>query len=266
MSLTQTTKTVLDGASGNVTTRLYSDGTALGPISAIILADGTLLTPGQALAAASLPVVLPAAQITSLIAPVLAAGTAIVGKVGVDQTTPGTTNAVAPTARYNATPPTFTDGQRGELQFDAAGNLFVNPCQLAVTKDAVLAGQVVGVVYSAAGVAYTVKRKRVTISNTTATSVVPAVTSKQIFPLAYTVQNQNGTPCSFNFQDDAGTPIILSRTWVLDQSGAAGTNGFSSGPPSPWGCGVDPTTAGQALMGKLSAAGSVVVEVTYIEI
>jgi hypothetical protein len=55
---------------------------------------------GQALAAASVPVVLTAAQLTTLtpvssVTATLAAGSAIVGKVGIDQTTPGTTNAMS---------------------------------------------------------------------------------------------------------------------------------------------------------------------------
>jgi hypothetical protein len=78
---------------------------------------------GQALSAASRPVVLPATQITSLTPPsntgyaldsslttidtdiksniTLHAGTNLIGKVGIDQTTPGTTNAVQANAGTN---------------------------------------------------------------------------------------------------------------------------------------------------------------------
>jgi hypothetical protein len=84
----------------------------------------------------------------------LPAGTAILGKVGIDQTTPGTTNLVALTAettkiigvvqgavasaaadsgnplkvggKYNASPITLTDGNRGDAQLDVNGYLKVN--------------------------------------------------------------------------------------------------------------------------------------------
>jgi hypothetical protein len=77
-------------------------------------------------------------------APVLVAGAAIIGKVGIDQTTPGTTNLVATNADaaigagtapakahiaggvYNSTPPTLTTGQTAALQLDADGSLFAN--------------------------------------------------------------------------------------------------------------------------------------------
>lgn len=92
----------------------------------VSLASVDLKTPslGQALAAASVPIVLTAAQITTLTPPsaitgfstettlasikdtsgikkitdALPAGTNLMGKVGIDQTTPGTTNLVALTA------------------------------------------------------------------------------------------------------------------------------------------------------------------------
>lgn len=69
----------------------------------------------------------------------LPAGSAIIGKVGIDQTTPGTTNAVVATGNvvsgatdsgnplkvggvYNSAIPTFTTGQRGDLQFNINGH------------------------------------------------------------------------------------------------------------------------------------------------
>lgn len=86
---------------------------------------GAAIALGQALAAASLPVVLTAAQITTLTPPTntgyaldaslttidtdlkanitLHAGTNLIGKVGIDQTTPGTTNAIALTSINAAT-------------------------------------------------------------------------------------------------------------------------------------------------------------------
>jgi hypothetical protein len=76
----------------------------------------------------------------------------VIGKVGIDQTTPGTTNLVATNADssvapgtapakslvtggvYNATPPTLTNGQTAAHQLDVDGSLYVN------TRDWTVAG------------------------------------------------------------------------------------------------------------------------------
>jgi hypothetical protein len=100
-------------------------------------------------------------------APVLVAGSAIVGKVGIDQTTPGTTNLVSigtngtvnpqtpanwaigtstqnsasvangnlALAQFNTTPTTITSGNMSPVQMDNAGNLLVNvKAQTALTS------------------------------------------------------------------------------------------------------------------------------------
>lgn len=188
---------------------------------------------GQAVAASSLPVVLPAAQLTSLTAP------AVTGNVADAAADSG--NPVLVGAVFKDDLPTYTDGQRGRLHIDVNGALLVNPGLLDV------------------------QTARATITGTTATQIVAAVTGKRIRVLGYSLQvRAAGTPV-FNFQDDAGTPVVLSREWQLDQSGTVGPNGIIRG-ESLAGCGVDSTTSGQALMGKLSAAVSTVVEVTYIEV
>jgi hypothetical protein len=96
-SLTPPTAVGLN-AGTNVVGKFTTDQTTHGTTD-LVAADitkvgGSALAIGQQLSTASLPVVLPAAQITSLTAPVLGAGSAIVGKVGIDQTTPGTSNGV----------------------------------------------------------------------------------------------------------------------------------------------------------------------------
>lgn len=80
----------------------------------------------------------------------LHAGTNIVGKVGIDQTTSGTTNFVIPGAliasgaadlgnpikvggKYNASKPTLADGQRGDLQLMSDGALYVYPRAMTLT-------------------------------------------------------------------------------------------------------------------------------------
>ena len=54
---------------------------------------------------------------------VLGAGSAVAGKFGIDQTTPGTTNLVAPTCIYNTSFPTLTTGTRGEVQCTSKNTL-----------------------------------------------------------------------------------------------------------------------------------------------
>jgi hypothetical protein len=60
--------------------------------------NGTAFTLGQAAMATSLPVVLASNQASIPVAATLQAGSAVAGKFGIDQTTPGTTNLVALTA------------------------------------------------------------------------------------------------------------------------------------------------------------------------
>lgn len=76
--------------------------------------------------------------------PALVAGTAVIGKTGIDQTTPGTTNLVATSSDaaiapgtapakagvtagvYNSTPPTLTNGQTAATQIDSDGSAYNN--------------------------------------------------------------------------------------------------------------------------------------------
>lgn len=107
--------------SSSVTANQGTPNTAANGWPVYLEFGGVALPLGQALSAASVPVVLPAAQITTLTPPTsvsvtqataaslnatvvgtgtfpvqstLQAGSALVGKVGIDQTTPGTTNGV----------------------------------------------------------------------------------------------------------------------------------------------------------------------------
>ena len=118
-----------------------------------------LITAGQQLMAASVPVVFASNQsalpvtgtfwqttqpVSMATMPALVAGSAVVGKFGIDQTTPGTTNLVATNADiavgagtasakailgggvYNAVRLTLTTGQSAALQLDADGSQYVN--------------------------------------------------------------------------------------------------------------------------------------------
>ena len=102
---------------GKFTTDQTTHGTTDLVAADITKVGGAALSLGQQLAAASVPVILPAATVTTLTPPTTVtvtqgtgtnlhvvndAGTAIMGKVGIDQTTPGTTNGV----QVNAALPT----------------------------------------------------------------------------------------------------------------------------------------------------------------
>jgi hypothetical protein len=159
-SLTVGTEVVKDGNGTAVTggVQVYTDpnrSNAKGAVVALVLGDGTVLTPGQALAAASLPVVLTAAQLTSLTAPVLAAGTAVVGKVGIDQTTVGTTDSVTvktngyssqPTVTRPANTTAYTAGDvvGGAITFTSAGPsggyVYVTTADLRINVTAIPSG------------------------------------------------------------------------------------------------------------------------------
>ena len=91
---------------------------------------------GQTLAAGSVPVVLTAAQVTALSAPVLAAGTAVVGKLGIDQTTPGTSNGV----QVNAALPTGAN-VIGAVTANAGTNLNTSALALDASVNGIIVAQ-----------------------------------------------------------------------------------------------------------------------------
>lgn len=86
---------------------------------------GSAIALGQATASASLPVVISSDQNT----------VTAVGNVASGSSDSG--NPVKVGGRYNSTPPTLTNGQRGDLQLDASGNLKVNAAAMSGTTDSV---------------------------------------------------------------------------------------------------------------------------------
>jgi hypothetical protein len=117
-------------------------------IGGVTVADGSDVTTGAKAdaayagsGAASLVAILKG--IYAGIVAAIPAGTNLIGKVGIDQTTPGTTNAVVATGNvasgatdsgnpvkaggiYNSTAPTLTTGQRGDIQLSSRGVLLAN--------------------------------------------------------------------------------------------------------------------------------------------
>lgn len=104
---------------------------------------------------------------------------------------------------------------------------------------------------------------RATVTTSTATEIVAAVAGQRIHVLGYSIQSQGVNTPTFYFADSSGSPVTLSRTWLLDATGAAGPAGVVQA-PNELGCGVNPTTTGKALNGKMDTTGTVVVEVSYV--
>jgi hypothetical protein len=133
--------------------------------------------------------------------------------------------------------------------------------QLDAVNDAVRARIISGVLDDGAGVSLTIKSAAGTASSSGVNAAVAAVTSKKIRVLSYSLQaaNANGSSVAANWQDDAGTPVVLSQTWDLAAREGV-SKPLSNGPGFYF-----QTTAGQALKLNLGSALSVRWEVVYVE-
>lgn len=95
LSSIDTKSTTIATNTGNTATSTATTATNTGNTSTSVASiDGKTPTVGQKLMAASSPVVLASDQSSIPVAATIQAGTAIIGKVSIDQTTPGTTNGV----------------------------------------------------------------------------------------------------------------------------------------------------------------------------
>lgn len=176
------------------------------------------------------------------------------------------------TGVYLAADPTLTNAQTAAPRLDVNQVMLVHQGDLSELKDAAQSGLVWGKLYlppagGNPGVAYTVKQSLV-FSNSTANtpfSIVPLVSGKQIQAVGFQLQVKGSGVVSFNFQDDAGTPVVLSMAYLLDKSGQAGFGGVQVS-PNPSGCFVKPTTVSRALFGNLNAPVQVDGVVLYIEV
>jgi hypothetical protein len=153
---TTTTQCWVVDSSGRLTVSVTSGSIAAGALASGAGVDGWDLTQGAKADAAwttgSGSVISILKNIAGGSAGAVPAGTNLIGKVGIDQTTPGTTNAVqipignvavplwghgpvtpgtAATgtvlagATYNSTAPTFTTGQQGPVQVSSRGGLLL---------------------------------------------------------------------------------------------------------------------------------------------
>lgn len=130
-------------------------------------------------------------------------------------------------------------------------------------SNVVLPSRVVsGVVDDGSGNALTVKTAAGSASSSGVNNAITAVPTKRIRVIGYSLQaaNANGTSIvAANWQDDAGTPVVLSQTW--DLAAREGVSKPLSGGPGFY----FQTTAGQALKLNLGSALAVRWEIAYVE-
>lgn len=173
---------------------------------------------GQALAAASVPVVLTAAQVVTLTPPTtvavtqatgtnlhtvvdtlpaLVAGTAVIGKVSIDQTTPGTTNLVALAANQSvnlaqvagATTQTGNGTGAGSQRVTIASDntaFSVNNAPIKATIGTITS--VISSITSVTILASNASRKGMTVYNDSTAILYLALTSGAASTTAYTIQ------------------------------------------------------------------------------
>lgn len=212
--------------------------------------------------------------------PALVAGTAVVGKVGIDQTTPGTTNGVQIVAALPAGDNVIgavlqsgpwavsltMDGEvvtgTNPLAVTLATYLSADSLALGEPGDSVQVGQITGKFYDGEGTSLTVKSAHGAASSSGVNDVVAAVTSKKIRVLSYSLQaaDGNASVITANWQDDSGSPVVLSQTWDFEKREGV-SKSLGGGPGFYF-----ETTSGQALKLNLSA-GSLPVrwELVYVE-
>lgn len=149
----------------------------------------------------------------------LPAGTALLGKVGIDQTTPGTTNGVQVTAALPAG--TALLGKTGIDQTTPGTTNAVAP-------------DVSGFVSGAANT-----------TGATSVSLITAVAAKRIYLANYLFSNTSATPITVNLQDGSGGATLL--TMIVP---AGGGNNLGGNAP------IVRTTAGNGLFFQASSGVS----------
>ena len=278
--------TVKDGSGTLLTPLVDSDGHT--QIDVLALPAGNL---GMRAMAASLSVV-PANDITDgtyigdiKFGEAMPAGTALIGKVGIDQTTPGTTNAVVVTSIVPGIAATnlgkaedaqhtsgdvgvqvlavrndtlaalaTTDGDYAPLQVDAAGAVFANA----------LAAQQFSYGYDGATQA-TLKRANIIASSSGTNELVAAVEGKKIRVVSIAVIATSATAVNLYFND--GTASLFggaSNKVTIQSTGVDGPAGFVL-PYNPAGW-METAAVNRAINLNLSGAVAVAGSVQYVEV
>lgn len=247
---------------------------------------------GQALAAASTPVVLTAIQQAALTPPAAITGFAteagnlatIAGKDFATQTTLAALNAKVTACNTGAVvvsssalpsgastaakqPALGTAGTASADVISVQGIASMTPLAtnwsqvLDPANDGIRTRIISGVLDDGTGVALTIKTAKGQATASGVNAAITAVASKKIRVLSYSLQaaNANGAVVAANWQDDTGTPVVLSQTWELAAREGI-SKALSMGPGFYF-----QTTSGQALKLNLGSALAVNWELVYVE-
>ena len=146
-------------------------------------------------------------------------------------------------------------------QIDGNGYVLVSlGTGLNKADDAIRVYQIPNGLVDGSGNALTIVTKYGTASSSGVNNLVAAQGStKQIYLLAYTLQT-SGTVTA-QFQDTAGSPVVMSPSWDLSTSGLIAVRDVA--PPGQY---LDLTTANKGLDLNLSGATSVKYGIRYVVI
>lgn len=167
--------------------------------------------------------------------------------------------------KYNSTPITLTDGQRGDLQLDAKGSakvIVMDATGAAVATAVDRLTDNIGVALQTDALlndttALTPKFKRVSIAaSQTDSSVVAAVTSKKIRVVAMRVM-VGGTATDLTLESDGGSDTVIHE-------GTYGANGGEVLPFNP--VGWFETLSGEALIATTGSGSTTKITLVYVEV
>lgn len=171
----------------------------------------------------------------------LVAGSALVGKVGIDQTTPGTTNLVAlaanqsvNAAQINGVTPLMGNGTTGTGSQRVTVASDNTPFPIKIDQTTPDSTNLVSVKPSIATAVFGTASQ----TSTTSTSLIGAVAAKSIYVTAFNCANSGATASTILFQDGSGGTTLA----VTYNPAGSGTNQNSGG-----GAPLFKTTAGNAL-------------------
>jgi hypothetical protein len=258
----------------NATTQLLNLPTSLNEI------NGTALSLGQVAMASSLPVVIASNQSSIPVAATLQAGSAIAGKVGIDQTTPGTTNLVALTAETTkvigtVNNPTLTKGTQGTTGVSTQDLKDAGRNQTNYFMAALVAGTSTEALQSMTGY-----KSGAAVTATTTPAVVTTAKTYRIQSISITyVWLATAAEAQVNLRANTagvvaiGSPLVAS--WVIGEAEAATAAvaggaqtiviPFPDGMEFAAGTGIGITVLGQSATGTAVASGFVKVTVTGYE-
>lgn len=126
-------------------------------------------------------------------------------------------NPVKVGGKYNASAPTLTDGQRGDLQLDVNSNL---RSTLATLLQGLIAGVESDSILTYPGLRPDAFQATKNFASASAQTIQAGVGGKNIYVTDLLISTDGGAACSLIIQDSTGTPIILVPKTYLPASAA----------------------------------------------